>query len=157
VVLLASGMKTILILLGVLTVSASAQNPELLPVPATPPPATFHPLSKPGSTSLARPSTGQGRPTSIITRYPTGYLPPATPAPGPRAGTVILRGTVQQRTATGLLVKTAIPGDGGLVWLTGVDLKTGMEVEVVARKGAAVNCPTAFGDRMLDGYAAEVK
>jgi len=28
---------------------------------------------------------------------------------------------------------------------------------VVARKGAAVNCPTAFGDRMLDGYAAEVK
>lgn len=155
--LLATVMKTILILLGALVFSASAQNPELLPVPAAPPPATPHPLSKPGATSLERPATGLGRPSSVVTRHPPGYLPPATPAPGPRAGTVILRGTVQQRTAAGLLVKTAIPGDNGLVWLTGVDLKVGMPVEIVARKGAAVNCPTAFGDRMLDGYAAEVK
>ena len=141
-------MKTILFLLGALAFSASAQKPELLPVP---PKATPHPLSKPGSTSLAAPDLSKGRPKSI-----TGMVY-ATPAPGPREGTVILRGTVQQRTPTGLLVKTAIPGDGGLVWLTGVDLKTGMPVEVVARKGAAVNCPTAFGDRMLDGYVAEMK
>ena len=145
-------MKTILILLGALALSANAQNPGLLPVP---PKATPHPLFKPGSTSLAAPATtGLGRPAAITHR---GHAPYATPAPGPRAGTVILLGTVQQRTATGLLVKTAIPGDDGLVWLTGVDLKVGMPVEIVARKGAAVSCPTAFGDRMLDGYAAEVK
>ena len=145
-------MKTILLLLGALAFSASAQNPTLLPVP---PKATPHPLSKPGSTSLATPApSGLGRAATVTLR---GMVPYATPAPGPREGTVILRGTVQQRTAAGLLVKTAIPGDNGLVWLTGVDLKAGMAVEVVARKGAPVNCPTAFGDRMLDGYATEVK
>ena len=131
-------MKTpALVLLGALALSAGAQNLELIPVPKTPP---RNPLDRPGSTSLAPPAPKSHRinPTPV----------PATPAPGPVAGTVL------QRTATGLLVQTRIPGDRGLVWLTGVDVKAGLRVEVVARPTAPVSCPTAFGDRMLDGYQA---
>jgi hypothetical protein len=139
----------ILLLLTTAAIIAHAQNPIPVPVP---PRATPHPLSKPGSTSLAKPTpSAKGQWKTTVGRVPV------TPAPGPVVGTIVLEGYVIQRTATGLLVRTQMPGDNGLVWLTGQDYKAETWIQLVARKTGPVNCPTLYGDRILDGYAVEMQ
>lgn len=79
----------------------------------------------------------------------TGLDRPGGTSLNPTPGVITISGTVYRRWEDGLVIQTRMKGDGGLIFLTGMDAKMGAKISA---KAMLVGKHEFFAGRMLDAY-----